>query len=87
MSFRVAVLAGDGIGPEIVGVTVDILRATAQKFGFEIEFEEALVGGIAYDATGTPLPESTLAVCRRSDAVLLGAVGGLSASMQVPDSS
>ncbi len=76
MAYRVAVLAGDGIGPEIVGVTVDILRAVGKRFNFEIDYEEALVGGIAYDATGTPLPESTLEVCKRSDAVLLGAVGG-----------
>ncbi len=76
MAYKVAVLAGDGIGPEIVAVTVDILRAVGKSFNFDIEFEEALVGGIAYDAHGTPLPASTLDVCKRSDAVLLGAVGG-----------
>ena len=69
---KVAVLAGDGIGPEIVREAVSILHLVAP----DIETQEALVGGIAYDATGHPLPPETLALCRESDAILLGAVGG-----------
>jgi 3-isopropylmalate dehydrogenase len=72
MPFKVAVLPGDGIGPEVIDEAVKVLRAT----GAEFEFEHALVGGAAYDETGRPLPEETLDLCRASDAVLLGAVGG-----------
>lgn len=76
MSFRIAVLSGDGIGPEIVAQAVHVLEATAVRYGISVELEEGLVGGIAYDATGHPLPAETLELCKRSDAVLLGAVGG-----------
>lgn len=76
MRYRVAVLPGDGIGPEIVVEAVKALSFVAGGFGFEIEFTEALVGGIAYDKTGHPLPVDTLELCRKSDAILLGAVGG-----------
>ena len=69
---KVAVLAGDGIGPEIVAEAVKALRA----LGLPMEFEPALVGGAATDATGDPLPAATLALCKAADAVLLGAVGG-----------
>lgn len=72
MPHKVAVLAGDGIGPEVVAEAVKVLKAV----GADIEFEEALVGGAAYDATGQPLPASTLDLCKAADAVLLGAVGG-----------
>ncbi len=68
----VAVLPGDGIGPEIVAEAVSVLRLVAP----DVVTEEALVGGCAYDATGHPLPAATLELCKRSDAVLLGAVGG-----------
>ncbi len=76
MTYRIAVLAGDGIGPEIVRTTVTVLHGAAKKFGFTLETREALVGGAAYDATGHPLPPETLVLCKDSDAVLLGAVGG-----------
>jgi 3-isopropylmalate dehydrogenase len=76
MSFQIAVLPGDGIGPEIVSVAVEVMREVAGKFGIEMTFEEALIGGAAYDATGHPLPPETLALCKQSDAALLGAVGG-----------
>ncbi len=69
---KVAVLPGDGIGPEIVAEAVRVLRVVAP----DIELTEALVGGAAYDATGHPLPPQTLELCKASDAVLLGAVGG-----------
>jgi 3-isopropylmalate dehydrogenase len=71
MSARIALLPGDGIGPEVVASAVEVLRALD---GFT--FSEYLVGGAAIDATGSPLPDETLAGCREADAVLLGAVGG-----------
>jgi 3-isopropylmalate dehydrogenase len=76
MHARITVLAGDGIGPEVVAEGVKVLRAVGEKFGHTFEFTEALIGGIAIDRTGNPLPDETLAACRESDAVLLGAVGG-----------
>jgi 3-isopropylmalate dehydrogenase len=72
----IAVLAGDGIGPEIVAEAVKVLRAADDRFGLGLTLTEALVGGAAYDAAGHPLPPETLELCKRSDAVLLGAVGG-----------
>ncbi len=72
----VAVLPGDGIGPEIVSVAVQVLHRAADLFGFVVETREVLVGGAAYDATGHPLPPETLELCKQSDAILLGAVGG-----------
>ena len=73
---KIVVLAGDGIGPEIVEQAVRVLSTTGQCYGHRFEFENQLVGGAAIDATGNPLPEETLAACRAADAVLLGAVGG-----------
>ena len=75
MLFR-SVLKGDGIGPEIVEETVKVLKKAADKFGFSLEFTEALLGGAAIDETGVPLPEETVTICKASDSVLLGAVGG-----------
>ncbi|HLI49452.1 MAG TPA: 3-isopropylmalate dehydrogenase [Chthonomonas sp.] len=75
-SYKVALLPGDGIGPEVVGVAAEILTYLAERFGFTLQMEEALIGGAAYDRYGHPLPEHTLALCKESDAVLLGAVGG-----------
>jgi 3-isopropylmalate dehydrogenase len=72
MARKIAVLGGDGIGPEVTAEAVKVLGATGAKF----EFEEALVGGAAYDATGHPLPDKTLDLCKTADAVLFGAVGG-----------
>jgi 3-isopropylmalate dehydrogenase len=69
---KIAVLAGDGIGPEVTAEAVKVLKATE----IDIEFEEALIGGVAYDNSGHPLPAATLELCKRSDAILLGAVGG-----------
>ena len=69
-------LPGDGIGPEVVAEGVKLLLAVAAQFGHTFEFTECLIGGIAIDQTGNPLPDATLAACRASDAVLLGAVGG-----------
>ena len=75
MKARIAVLGGDGIGPEVTAVAVAVLQAVAARFAHQFEFNEALIGGAAIDATGSPLPPRTIAACRDSDAVLLGAVG------------
>jgi 3-isopropylmalate dehydrogenase len=72
----IVVLGGDGIGPEVTAEGVRALQAVAQKFGHSFHFEFALMGGVAIDATGEPLPAATLAACQKADAVLLGAVGG-----------
>jgi len=72
---KIAILAGDGIGPEIVAQAVKVLRALARD-GLAVELEEAPFGGAGYDAHGDPLPESTLKLARAADAVLCGAVGG-----------
>jgi 3-isopropylmalate dehydrogenase len=72
----IAVLAGDGIGAEVTAEAVRALRAVAARFEHHFEFEAALLGGAAIDATGQPLPPATLALASRADAVLLGAVGG-----------
>jgi 3-isopropylmalate dehydrogenase len=73
---KIAVLAGDGIGPEIIEQGVKVLKAAAAKHNIELSFTEALVGGAAYDATGHPLPDETLTLVQESDAVYFGAVGG-----------
>lgn len=77
MNYKVAVIPGDGIGPEVVEETVNILNCVGDKFNHKFEYEYLLAGGCAIDQKGTPLPEETLESCRNSDAVLLGAVGGL----------
>ncbi|OLP16465.1 3-isopropylmalate dehydrogenase [Leptolyngbya sp. 'hensonii'] len=74
--YRITLLPGDGIGPEIMAVAVDVLQVIGQQFDLTFEFQEALIGGAAIDATGEPLPAATLETCRRSDAVLLAAIGG-----------
>jgi 3-isopropylmalate dehydrogenase len=73
---KIAVIPGDGIGPEVVDQAILVLDAVSQKFGHRFEFQEVLMGGAALDAVGVPLPDETLQVCLKSDAVLLGAVGG-----------
>jgi 3-isopropylmalate dehydrogenase len=76
MRARIAVLAGDGIGVEVTDEAVRALARIAERGGHSFEFEPALLGGAAIDATGEALPAATLEICRRADAVLLGAVGG-----------
>ena len=76
MKYSVALLKGDGIGPEIVDSAVEVLKKVGTKFGHEFEFTPYLIGGCAIDATGEPLPEETVKGCLASDSVLLGAVGG-----------
>lgn len=74
--FNIAVLAGDGIGPEIMQEAIKVLTAVQEKFDFKLNFEHKLVGGCAIDATGTPLPQETLEACEKADAILFGSVGG-----------
>ncbi len=76
MEFNIALLRGDGIGPEIVDSTVAVLEKIGEKFGHKFSFTPYLIGGSAIDATGKPLPEETVKGCLESDSVLLGAVGG-----------
>ncbi len=76
MTKKIAMLPGDGIGPEIVAEAVKVLECLRQDHGLDIELEHAAVGGAAYDAYGTTLPNETLALARAADAILLGAVGG-----------
>ena len=75
-TYKIAVLPGDGIGPEVTAEAVRALRAVAKSSSASFEFEQALVGGAAIDATGTPLPPQSLELCRAADAILFGSVGG-----------
>ena len=76
MEKNIAVIKGDGIGPEIVNEAIRVLEKTAQKYGHKFNFTDVLMGGIAIDKTGVPLPQETVDICKASDSVLLGAVGG-----------
>jgi 3-isopropylmalate dehydrogenase len=74
-SYCIAVLPGDGIGAEVIAEAEKVLCAVGERFGHRFVVERALVGGAAMDATGEPLPEETMSLCRAADAVLFGAVG------------
>lgn len=74
--FNIALIKGDGIGPEIVDGAVTVLDAIEKKYGHKFNYAEVLMGGCAYDKYGEPLPQETIDVCKASDSVLLGAVGG-----------
>jgi len=76
MSRTIVVLAGDGVGPEVTAQAVRVLEAASTKYSLGLEFEDALIGGAAYDAAGSPLPDATVKACRASAGILLGAVGG-----------
>jgi 3-isopropylmalate dehydrogenase len=76
MTYKIAILPGDGIGPEIIAEARRVLAVLQSELGLSIEMEQADIGGTAYDVHGHPLPESTLAVVRDADAILLGSVGG-----------
>ncbi len=76
MKAKIVVLPGDGVGPEVVAEARKVLQAVAGLRGHEFSFENQLIGGIAIDETGDPLPPATLLACQAADAVLLGAVGG-----------
>ncbi len=75
-TYKIALLKGDGIGPEIVDQAVKVLDKTAEKFGFAVEYDPADIGGIAIDNYGEPLPQITIDKCKAADSVMLGAVGG-----------
>lgn len=76
MNKKIAILAGDGIGPEVMTQAVRVLEAVATKFGHSFAYTEALVGGAAYDKYQEHLPQVTIDICNDSDAVLFGSVGG-----------
>ena len=76
MKAKITVVAGDGIGVEVTAASVAVLQKVAAKYGHEFSFEDALIGGIAIDKTGSALPDETLRTAEQSDAILLGAVGG-----------
>lgn len=76
MKYRIALLKGDGIGPEIIGEAIKCLDIVAKRFDHEFVYDEQFIGGEAIDAVGVPLPQQTIDACLASDAVLMGAVGG-----------
>ena len=76
MNYKLAVIPGDGIGPDVVEQTLLVLDKVGEKFGHTFQYHKVLAGGCAIDATGGCLPQETIDVCKASDAVLLGAVGG-----------
>lgn len=75
MNLTIAVLSGDGIGPEVTDQSIKVLNAIAEKYNHQFQYEEALMGAIAIDETGEPLPKKTLEICLKSDAILFGAIG------------
>jgi len=76
MNFNIAVIPGDGIGPEVIEQTILMLDKISEKFGHKFNYTKVLAGGCAIDATGEPLPQKTIDICKQSDSILLGAVGG-----------
>ncbi len=85
MKLKIATLAGDGIGPEVTHEAINVLQAVAEAGGHEFTFAEALLGGVAITAKGTPLPQETIDIALNSDAVLLGAVGDNKFNHLTPD--
>ena len=88
MDFKIAVLAGDGIGPEISVQGVDVMSAVCEKFGHKVSYEYAICGADAIDKVGDPFPEATYQVCKDADAVLFSAVGDPkfdNTDIQMPD--
>jgi len=75
MTYKITVLPGDGIGPEVTEQALKVLDTASKKYNFDVELDEALIGAIAIDKTGNPLPDETIEKCLKADAVLLGAVG------------
>jgi 3-isopropylmalate dehydrogenase len=75
MKYNIAVLAGDGVGPEVIGQAVRVLETVSREEGHDFILHEGLIGAVAIDRTGNPLPDDTINLCRKSDAILMGAVG------------
>ena len=75
-NYKIAIIKGDGIGPEIVDEAIKVLDAVSADEDFTLNYNEYLMGGIAYDVTGDPLPEETVKGSKASDAILFGAIGG-----------
>ncbi|NNM22899.1 MAG: 3-isopropylmalate dehydrogenase, partial [Flavobacteriaceae bacterium] len=75
MKLNIAVLAGDGIGPEVTKQAIKALKAVAVEYDHQFSFKSAPVGAVAIDETGDPLPEATLELCRNSDTILFGSIG------------
>src|SRR3989344_1305864 len=75
MKKKIAVLPGDGVGPEVTEQAVKVLKNIAEKFGHTFTFHEELIGACAIEKTGKPLPDETLDLCKSSDAILFGAIG------------
>jgi len=75
MKLKIALLAGDGIGPEVIQQAVKVLDAIAEKYNHTFEYTKAIIGAIAIDETGNPLPDETLQICKNADAILFGAIG------------
>ena len=75
-TYTFAVLPGDGIGPEVMEVALKVLKVTGEKFGFNLDYKSADIGGIAIDNHGIAFPDNTKAICKESDAILFGSVGG-----------
>ena len=84
MNIKIALVPGDGIGPEVVGQAVKAVDAVAAEFGHTIEYRKALVGACAIDECGDPYPEESHSICMASDAVLFGAVGDPNTTMTLP---
>lgn len=76
MNFNIVTVPGDGIGPDVIGEAVNVLNAVGKKYGHVFNFTEKAAGGVAIDTYGCPLPQDTVDACKKSDSVLLGAVGG-----------
>ncbi|MBR5360221.1 MAG: 3-isopropylmalate dehydrogenase, partial [Lachnospiraceae bacterium] len=76
MDIKIAVISGDGIGPEIVAEAKKVLDAVCKKYGHTIEYRDVLMGGASIDVHGIPLTQETIDVCKASDAVLMGSIGG-----------
>lgn len=75
MKKKIAVILGDGIGPEVTEQSIKVLNTVAKHFNHEFSYEQAMMGACAIDATGNPLPDETIKICLASDAILFGAIG------------
>ena len=75
MKYNIAIIPGDGIGPEVTSQAKKVLEAVADEFGHEFEYTNALMGACAIDQTGNPLPDETIDICEKADAILFGAIG------------